>query len=147
MGKAITYITILIFIDMFFIVTGQVCSGAESCSIGSIIFNAILDLGNLSATDFFKNLLGNILDFASSTTGIWSLIVGAVGVGIGTFLTKSDSLLFLSTAGIALGVLTSDFVFIYKYLASLNQILATLVMAPIMILYVLVILDWSRGKD
>lgn len=147
MGKAITYLTILIFLDLFFVATGQICSGTTPCTLTSILFNAVLDLGNLSVSQFMAQLFGDIFDFVGSPTGIISILAGAIGVTIGSLVTRSDSLLFLSTAGLALGVLASDFVVIFRYLFSLNPVLAIFVMAPTMIIFVLVIVDWSRGKD
>lgn len=147
MGKAITYLVILIFLDLFFIVTGQICSGTTECSISSIVFNALLDLGNLSLLGFMRQLFGDLFNFASSSTGVLSMLVGAIGVTLGAVITRSDALLFLGTAGIPLVIIGSDFTIIFRYLSSLNPVLAVIIMAPIMLMYVMVIVDWSRGKD
>lgn len=146
MGKLIYYISLLVFIDLLFIVTGQILSTGTP-SISSIILNAILDLPNLTFSGFFRQLIGDIFNLANSTTGIMGLLGGIAGVTIGTLITKSDSLLWLSVIGASVGLLVSDFVFIFSYLASLNSILATMIMAPIIVVFVLILIDWSRGKD
>jgi len=133
--------------DLLFIMTGQICNSEVGCSISSIILNAILDLPSLSVSEFFRQIIGDIYDLTNSSTGIFALIGGLIGVGIGSLLTRSDSLLWLSVAGASFGLIISDFVFIFSYLFSLNKILATIIMAPTMVIFVLVLLDWSRGKD
>lgn len=145
MGKAINYLIMLAVLDILFVATGQLCSSG-ACSFSSIVFNALLDLGSLPFTNFVSNLLGNILSFGSSTTGILSLIAAAVGVTVGSLLTKSDTLLFIPI-GATLGIIGSDFIIIFIHLKEFSYLLATLVMAPIVIAYYLVIVDWVRNKD
>lgn len=145
MGKLIKFITILIFIDLFFISTGQVCSQG-SCSLGSNIFNVILNLGNASATELWKELISSTADLTNSTTGILALLgTGAVIVGA-FFATKSELLLFIPITA-TLALVTNDLIFIFSYLNGLNSILATFIMAPLIIIYVLTVVEWLRGKD
>ncbi len=140
MGKLITFILALIFIDLLFIFTGQVTD-----SISSNIFEALLDLGNFNATDFFKEMIGDAKDFFKSGTGIMAFFVGA-GVTIGALFSKNDTLLFIPIA-LSFGVLAFDFVVIYSKLAEHSLVFATLIMAPVVIVFTIVIVDWVRGKD
>ncbi len=145
MGKLITYLIALIFIDLLFIITGQVC-GVDACSLGSIIFNALLNLGALNFTQFFTELIGDFLNLATSTTGILSLLATG-GVIIGAFLaTREITILFIPLA-LTLAVIAGDFIFIYTELFKFSPILATLIMSPIIIIYAFVIVEWLRGKD
>ena len=97
MGKVVTFLTILIFIDLLFIATGQVCSSEAGCSLGSIIFNAILNLADFNASTFFGELIGNIGDLFNSGTGIFALVVGsAVTVGARSQTIKADTTRFTS---------------------------------------------------
>ncbi len=139
------FLMILIFIDLFFITTGQICSQG-ACSLTSILFNAVLDLNNFSFTQFFTDLIGNASSIFSSTTGLMSLFIGGSVLVGSIFGSKSDLLTVLPVTA-ALALLASDFVFIASYLLSINVILATFVMAPITIMYGIVVIDWWRGKD
>lgn len=141
MGKFITYISMLIFIDMLFIITGQ----TDFASLGSILINAILNLGSLSLSDLFSQALGQIGNLATSGVGIASLLIGGA-VTLGTIFSKNDSILFVPIA-LSFGLLTSDIVLVGTYLASFNFILSTLLVAPLGILYILTLVEWVRGKD
>lgn len=147
MGKLITFLTILIVVDMFMIMTGQLCTSG-TCSVSSTIFNAIFNVGQLSVMDWFKQILGDIGSMFSggtSGTGLWSFLAG-LAVSTGLIFTLTDTKLFVPL-GITLGVLTQDFVLLYAVLKAQSYILATIVMAPITILFVLVVVEWVRGKD
>lgn len=147
MGKAITYLSILIFIDLLFIITGQICTGADSCTISSLIFDTLLNLGKVSGSQLMFAFIGDLYNLLSSNTGIFSIIAGIGMATLGSVITKSDSLLFLAVAGAALSILVNDFVQIYLYLASLSPIFSVLIMGPIIILFIFTIVDRSRGKD
>lgn len=145
MGKMVTYLAILIFIDLLLITTGQLCATDSGCSFTSIIFNAILDFDNLGFTNFVKQIIGNLTDFFGSTSGLLSLLTGA-GVTIGIVFSKSDMLLSLLIAG-TLALIGSDFIIISTKLFSLSPILTMFIMGPITILFYIVVLDWVKGKD
>ena len=145
MGKLITFITILIFMDLFFIATGQICNANAGCSLGSILLNSLLDIGNVTANTFFSNLIGDIGNLFNSGTGIAAIVIGAI-VLIGSLFIPGDIRFFIPIT-FSLALLTSDFVFIAAYLISLNAILGTFIMAPIILIYILTVLEWLRGKD
>ncbi|KKN59063.1 hypothetical protein LCGC14_0546180 [marine sediment metagenome] len=146
MGKLVTFITLLIFMDLIFIATGQLCSSGAGCSIGSILLNAILDIGNVTASTFFSNLVGDITSLFNSGVGFAALIAGATVFLGASLLIPSEQRLFIPVA-FAFALLTSDFVFIAVYLISLNAILGTFIMAPIVLIYILTVVEWLRGKD
>ncbi len=145
MGKIVTFLTILIFMDLFFIATGQICNSGAGCSIGSILLNAILDIGNATASTFFTNLIGDITNLFDSATGISALLLGAT-VLIGSLFIPGDIRFFIPIT-FSLALLSSDFVFIASYLISLNAILGTFIMAPIILIYIVTVLEWLRGRD
>lgn len=146
MGKVITMITILIFIDLLFLVTGQLCTAPDSCSFTSLIFEAIIKLKDGFNINIFTELIGDITNFASSSVGLWAILAGAIGVTLGTLITRSDIFLFIPVAT-SLALISSDFVVIFAELSKHSIILATLVIAPLLITYFIIILDWVRGKD
>lgn len=133
MGKLVTYISFMIFIDLFFIITGQI--GQVSSS--SIILNAILNLGNIFGSSFYILLFVTAIGGIAVTSGVTTGIINKAGI---------DLLAFTATA-VSLSFLVGDFLSIFNYLFTLNEVLAVLIMAPIIILFLLSIFEWLRGKD
>ena len=146
MGKLINYLTMLLFIDLFFIATGQICNSDVGCSLNSIIFNSILDINNIATTQFFKELIGNVLDFITSGLGIASLIVGTA-VTVGSAFFAPGDLRFFVPIALTLSLITADFVFILTFLISKNAVLGSFIMIPIITIYVMTIVEWLKNKD
>ena len=144
MGKIYYYLSALIFMDLLFVITGQTCS-TGACSLGSILFNALLNLQNFEASLFFSELIGSVGNLAGSVTGFASLLI-ATGVTIGTVISKSDTLLFIPM-GLSLALIGADFIFIAGILLNLNFVLGTLVMAPLIAMYAFTALEWVKNKD
>ncbi len=134
-------------VDLLFIATGQICTEGAGCSLSSVIFNALLNIGDISATDLFRELIGSIKDLFSSKTGIFALAatVGVAATGAAIFA-RTEIILFIPIAA-TLSIMAGDFVFIASYLASINPLLATFIMAPIIIIYVITLVDWVKGRD
>ena len=132
MGKLVSYISILIAIDLLFLITGQL--GVNSPT--SAIVGAITSPGTMVSSQWWTLLI---------TGGISLLFVGAAVV-IGVVSRSFEIVIFVPMA-IALAALIGDFATIFVYLASFNIVLATVIMAPIMILFVITIVEWLRGKD
>lgn len=147
MGKLVNYVAILIFIDLFFIITGQIVPTGQpgSGSISSILFNAILNVGDLTFTELFKEAIGNVANLFNSATGIAAFVFGSA-VTIGAIFTRSDSILY-AVIGFSFSLLTADFVFIFAYLSTFNVILATMLMAPMALIYVITVVEWVKGRD
>lgn len=132
MGKLIGYLSIIVLIDLIFLITGQLTSSSPT----SVIINAILDPSNIESSQLFILLI---------TGGISLLAVGAAVV-VGVISRSFEIVLFVPVA-ISLSVLIGDFATVFVYLASINVVWATVIMAPIMILFVMTIVEWLRGKD
>ncbi len=133
MGKMFTFLTILLFIDLMFLITGQITG-----TLTSMMFEVLLDVSLLRSGAFWSSLI-------SGASGIASLLtISAVTVGF--IITKSDTLLY-APIGIALANLVVDFIVVYNLLRIHNPILATMIMAPLIIMYALTAAEWLRGKD
>ncbi len=145
MGKMITFLIMLVFIDLFFLATAQICT-VDTCTITSIVFSSLLDLTNFEVSTFFVNLMGDVFSFATSKTGAAALLLGGT-VALGTFVFASAEQRLYIPISLTLSLLAVDFTIIFSYLVGLNSTLALFVMAPIFLIYVLTILDWIRGKD
>jgi hypothetical protein len=140
MGKMFTYLSILLFVDVLFIITGQ-----QVLTISSTFINSILNLESLTLGSFVGELLGNFKDLFNSSTGLWSLITGAAVTA--TLIFTSSDLKITIPLGITLGVIGADFVGIWVYLNALNPILAMLIMGPMSILYIVTVVEWMLRKD
>ena len=133
MGKLVSYISILVAIDLMFLITGQLAGDSPT----SIIIRAFLDPANIKTSAFWSTFLGIVgIAGIAATAGVTSGIV-----------TRGIDVLAFTAMALALSLLIGDFVTIYVFLSSLNRVLATLVMAPILMLFVVTIVEWLRGKD
>lgn len=148
-----TYLAILIMMDLLFIVTGQLCNDGGQCSFTSVIFSMAMNPSLSVLSNWFSTIIGNINDVLSGSStsgGIGSLLgylaTTAVAVGSLYFGLKNDSILFAGT-GLALSLLVGDFINIYAYFYQSNPVVALLLMSPITVLYVFTCLEWIRGKD
>lgn len=152
MGRLQTYIGILIMLELLFVITGQLCSSASSCSLTSILFSMVINPSSSTFSNWFQGLLGNPAALISGSLiggGILTLLISRLvlgGVSASALFTglTSDSVLFAGT-GVALALIVGDFVAIYTYLASYNQLAALIIMSPMCILYILTVLEWVRG--
>lgn len=132
MGKLIQMVSILIFIDLLFIMTGQLTLNSPT----SVIIQAILDPSNIQGSQLWTLII------ISGISGL--ALVTAVVVGI---VTRNLEFFFFVTISLGFAALVGDFVTIFIHLASFNRVLATVVMGPVIILFVFTVLEWLRGKD
>lgn len=131
MGKLLTFISILVFIDLLFLVTGQIAFDSPS----SIILNTIYDPSNIQNLNFWTVLIGGL-------SGI--VVIGGIVAGLVT--RQSDIVIFFTMAG-TLALLVPDYVSIYSYIADFNDVLAAFILMPIMVIFTFIIIEWARGKD
>lgn len=131
MGKLISFILILVVIDILFLITGQLAIDSPS----SLIAQAIQDPSALTGLNWWSIIISNISILALTTT----VVVGLV--------TRASDILIWIPMSIVFSVLVGDFLLIYNHLASINQPLAIIIMSPILIIFTLIILEWVRGKD
>ena len=145
MGKLVRYLGILIFADLLFIATGQVCA-RDTCTLTSIIFNAMFNVGQMTFTQFFSELIGDIINLANSTTGLLALL-GSGAVLIGAFVATKEFRILLIPITLTFALIVADFIVITAYLISLSPVLASFIMIPLSILYVITVIEWWVGKD
>ena len=131
MGKLIYFVSLLVLTDILFLVTGQLNIQSPS----SVIINTIIDPSNISNLNFWSILI----------TGLSALSAVAVVI-IGIATRQSDTLIFIPM-GISLSLLIGDYITIFDYLASLNNVFATILLIPTIVIFSLVIVEWVRGKD
>ncbi len=132
MGKLIRMVSILLFIDLLFIITGQIVTNSPT----SAITQALLDPGNIQSSQIWTLIITGGLTLLTLTT---SVVVGIV--------TRNVEFFFFIPIALGMATMVGDFATIFVHLASLNIVFATIIMAPIMILFLFTILEWLRGKD
>ena len=142
MGKVSKFLTIIIFIDLLFIITGQL--GSQTLS--SIIFDSILNFKNLQAQDLFKEFIGDIFNLTSSGTGLLALLASG-GVVVGAFLATKEFRILLIPITLTLALVAGDLITINAMLLEANAILASLIMIPLTIIYIFSIVEWLKGSD
>ena len=136
MGKMINLIIILVFIDLLFIVTGQLSIAETNPS--SLILQAILDPQTILSTQFFA-LFFSVAGLATILT------TGAVLVGI---INKAGiDIIGFASATVLLTGLAGDYITIWNLLRAQNPVLATLIFAPIILMFIFILVEWVRGKD
>lgn len=133
MGKLVTYLSILIFIDILFLITGQL----DLSSGTSIVTGAILNPSSFKTSVFFFLFLG--------VAGIASLVAQS-GVTTNIIISATNVLAFTAMA-ISMTGLLGDFITIFNTLSTYNFVLAVVIMAPIMMLFAVTLTEWLRGKD
>ncbi len=131
MGKTITLISILVFIDILFLVTGQLTLDSPT----SVIIQSITDPSSIMDFNFWQLFIA----------GITALLVGATVV-VGIVTRGSDITIFIPMA-LGIGAMIGDYITVYLHLAAINNVLATILFVPLLIVFVIVIAEWVRGKD
>jgi hypothetical protein len=132
MGKLVSYISILVAIDLLFLITGQLSVNSPT----SAIMGAILSPGTMTTSQWWSLLI---------TGGISLLTIGAAVI-VGVISRTFEIIIFVPMA-VAMAALIGDFATVFVYLANFNIVLATVVMTPIMVIFVITIVEWLRGKD
>ena len=134
MGKVTNILSIVIFVDLLFILLW-----GGSGSLQSVIANWISDPANFSS---------NTLTTALVTTLLVSLIGGAIAAAV-TFFggAKTDTILFATFAFGTLYNIGKDILFMYNQIVGINSSIANFVVLPMMIMFAWMTLEWLRAKD
>ncbi len=121
----------LVIIDILFLITGQLTLDSSA----SIIIRSIKDPSAITELNFWTVLI----------TGLSTL--GATAAVFAGFVTKSSDIVIFIIMSTTLALMIGDFVNIYNTLAAFNKPFATIIMAPIVIIFTFIIVEWARGKD
>ncbi len=127
------FLSILIFIDILFLATGQIDLNSPT----SVITDAILEPTLFKSTVFFAMFLGIV--------GVAGLIATS-GVTTGILANATNVLAFAAMA-IAMGALLGDYITVYLVLNAHNQVLSKFIMAPVIMMFAVTVAEWLRGKD
>lgn len=144
MGKMIFFVTFLVLMEALFIFTGQACTSPENCTLGSIIFEGIINPSGIQLSTLFQNIVGDVTNFASSPLGFAALLATA-GAFIGTAIFRGIDVIIFVPIGLTLSLLTADIVTFIGIIP--NVLISTTLSILIVITYIFTILDWMRGKD
>ena len=133
MGKLVTYLSILIFIDLGFLITGQL----DLDSPFSIVTGALLNPSAIKTSVFFLLFLG--------IAGIAGLIATS-GVTTG-FIANATNVLAFTVMAIGMIGLLGDFLAVYNVLRVYNEVLAIVIISPLLMIFIVTIAEWLRVKD
>ena len=102
---------------------------------GSSLYNFLVNPGEWSSAPF----LSTIIDLF--------LTIGGLLIIVGTFVTKTDLLIFAGIAGVFLsfGMTLANLFIIVQAQSSIE--VAMIFVSPIILLYVMTILAWWRGRS
>ena len=127
---------------------------AEKITTYVIIFSGVLLLF------YFGGLLGgganSLLDFLLNSQDFsfseqWTtLLIGIGGLAVGVaagWVTKDPYVGVMTSATIYLGGLLSSFVIVYQKVYAEVNFIAILIFAPLMLLLLISLLEWWRGRD
>ena len=133
MGKLVTLISILIFVDLAFLITGTL----DVSSNTSIVTGALLNPSAIKTSLFFLVFLGAV--------GIGSLVSqSSVSSGI---VTRGLDVLAFTAMAVAMAAFIGDFLTIYNTLNVSNPVLSKVIIAPLTMVLVITIAEWLRVKD
>lgn len=127
-------ISIVLFVDLLFLLFW-----GGSGSLQSVIANWISDPTNFETNLLTSALVGTLLA---------TLVGGAIAAAV-TFFggAKTDTILFAAFAFGTLYNIGKDYLFMYNQMAIVNQLLATVLILPFMVMFAFVTLEWLRAKD
>lgn len=131
MSKLLTYIAILSVIIILFHLSG-IITGTPL----SFFADAVLRPESLRTNQFYTTVYGAIL----------AILVGS-SIVIGLFIPQRLDIIVLVPVAIMLFLVGWDLFVVYNTLRMINDALALVIFSPLMIIYILTVVEWWRGKD
>lgn len=133
MGKMINMISIIVFVDLLFIIFW-----GGSTSLNSIIVSWVTN-----PTDFD----GNLVVVALEALGITIAAGALAAVVVALSGAKTDTVLFAAFAFAILINLGKDYLFMFQQVQVINGFLAQIFIWPFVIMFAFVVVEWLKGRD
>lgn len=130
MGKLTTY---LIFISVLIILYNLF--GLIADTPISILLSLLTNPQNIRTSTFYQLTLATIT------------LISTVGIIIGTFLAQKTELIVRGGIASFMILVGWDMVVFFNTLNNINSALAVLLVSPLIITYVLVVVEWLTGID
>lgn len=140
MGKLTTYVLLMTGLVVLFYFTGllTVCNDEGSCS-GATPSSNLLDFAlnpqNLKETNFFEKAIITI-----------GLAIAAGVAALATIFGKGE-LVIMGGMTIYITGLLWDFMFVFSRVYSENPVFAVILFGPLLVLFVITMIEWWRGRD
>lgn len=125
MGKLTTFILIMSGLMLLFYFTGLIPNNP--------FLNLLLSPEDMTTTEFYITL----------TTAI-AVGLGAIVIG---FITKNLELAAMAVFVPIMITLMWNFISVYNKMASVNKVIAIILFAPLLFMFLVTMLDWWRGRD
>lgn len=112
-------------------------------------FAGIIDTGVLSYILAVIQDPSNFGNFSYFTTMNLALAGAAAGgaIALGVFTRSSPEFYIILPIAVMFFTITSDFVVLYQKLALIDTNLALLIISPLLIVFILTVVEWARGRD
>ena len=130
MGKMIKYVLLLSVVLLLFHFGGLI----EDTPI-SILINLLLNPQSLATSNLYVLIAAALA------------VVGTVGIIIGSLATTRTELVVKAGVVEFLIVIGWDLIAIFNKLALMNVAFATLIISPLLIVYLLTAVEWWMGRD
>lgn len=127
MEKTWNYLFIISGMMLVFYFTGL------STSSGTML-SFMLNLQNVNTTTWWLTVVGLL-----SGTSAATILIG--------FVSKNVELALVAPLALFLLISGWDIIKIFIFLASLNYVLATLFLGPFLLMYIMIIVEYWRGRD
>lgn len=108
----------------------------ESASTGNLLLNLLLNPQDITISTFTEVSLVDAL-----------LTLGVAGIAVGLVLAGNLDLAVLASVSLALLTLLMSFIDVFAVVFNANPVMATLFLAPYILLMVTTTLEWWRGRD
>jgi hypothetical protein len=133
MGKMVIYLFILSAVLIALHFAGFMATTPSGFLVG------LLNPGSIDKSPFFVQLVGILTLFGGAAVGIM--------VTVGSFTQfKPDLAVTILFTGYLISMVW-DLIVLFTQISQINLFLATLVMSPLIILWLLTAIEWWRGKD
>jgi hypothetical protein len=132
MGKLVTSVGILSMVLLGFHFLGYIENTPSA-----FLLNLLLDPSNANGTEFFSGLSGILTLFG----GFASIIIGAFAAN------KIEQAVTITFTNLLLFVVGWDIIAIFNVLRNINSTLSIFLISPLFIIYLIVVIEWWRGKD
>ena len=139
MGKLTNYLIIMSGILLLFHFGGLMGTASDTCNSANpnnALLCLLLSPEDLPNTEFAINKVV----FALQGIGLGIIIIGAA-------VTGNLELALVAPVAIFMFNLLWSFLDVFNKLREINPVFAVLIFAPILIMFVVTILDWWRGRD
>jgi hypothetical protein len=111
------------------------CGSSGSCTPNSALLDMLLNPANIWAGSLYTKIIALI-----AVLGFASVIIGFFASSRSEMAIKAPVLLFLLSIGF-------DIVILFTQLKQVNALVATILVSPLAVVYLIAVVEWGFGHD